>query len=52
MKVSNQIDFVYLRNIHVQYDLVIRGGYVPDLPANNEKPRITDGVSKRLYIRY
>ena len=36
----------------VQYDLAIRGGYVLDLPANLEKQRISDGVSKRLYLRY
>ena len=41
-----------IRRQDVQYDLVIRGGYVPSLPANIEKPRISDGVSKRLYIRY
>ena len=32
--------------VEVQYDLVIRGGYVPKQPANIEKPRILDVVKK------
>ena len=40
------ISYMIQSEIFIQYDLVIRGGYVPNLPANIEKPRILDVVKK------